>query len=336
MFNIRSTIMFLHRITSCTLPMLILVSSIIGCGGGSSGTGAGGGGGGAVIAAKLHGIDFSPFINGQDPSQDPVANENQVRARMQIVAPYTNWIRTFGGDGSLARAGAIAHSLGLKIARGAWLGRNTAANEREVASLIAAAMAGEADMLVGGNGVLRRGDLQENELLAFINRVKQQASGIPVSYVDVHGIIKTHPALIRAVDIVTYNSYPYWEGVRSDNMTLGGPVVPAIGFTSVPPRGSQAILQGQVYYVDPGAYNVAVYIYVDGWWTKPYWNQNSTPINSNGTWICDITTGGLDTSASQVAAFLIPRSYHPPNLSGQPNFPQSLESKAVAKVHITR
>lgn len=73
----------------------------------------------------------------------------------------------------------------------------------------------------------------------------------------------------------------------------GGPGNPVIEFTYAPPYGSFQNLEGQVWHVKPSDYKVAVYIYVAGWWTKPYWDRPLTTIQSDGSWICDITTGGV-------------------------------------------
>jgi len=43
-----------------------------------------------------------------------------------------------------------------------------------------------------------------------------------------------------------------------------------IEFTYVPPYGSFEDLSGKVTGVKPADYRVAVYIYVEGWWNKPY------------------------------------------------------------------
>lgn len=97
-----------------------------------------------------------------------------------------------------------------------------------------------------------------------------------------------------------------------------------IVFTYVPAFGSYANLRGQVLSVKPEDYKVAVYIYVSGWWTKPYWARPLTPIARDGTWTCDITTGGQDQCATKVIAFLVPKGYNPPLGKGQQCLPSEL------------
>ena len=109
-----------------------------------------------------------------------------------------------------------------------------------------------------------------------------------------------------------------------------------IEFTYVPPYGSFGNLQGRVGCAIPADYKVAVYIYVSGWWTKPYWAQPLTPIQSDGTWTTDITTGGTDQLATKIAAFLVPNGYDPPSMSGGQTLPTELFDNAVAYIMVDR
>ena len=104
----------------------------------------------------------------------------------------------------------------------------------------------------------------------------------------------------------------------------------------VPPYGSYDDLRGHVTCVTPNDYKVAVYIKVSGWWTKPYYASPLTTIQSDGTWTTDITTGGSDQWATDIAAFLIPNGYNPPIMSGGAILPQELYTNAVAYASATR
>lgn len=110
----------------------------------------------------------------------------------------------------------------------------------------------------------------------------------------------------------------------------------AIEFTYVPPYGSFEDLQGQVQCVEPADYKVAVYVYVSGWWTKPYWDSPLTPIQDDDSWTCDITTGGTDQLATKITAFLVPNGYNPPLMSGGQTLPTELFENAVASAMVER
>lgn len=112
--------------------------------------------------------------------------------------------------------------------------------------------------------------------------------------------------------------------------------IATLEFTYVPAYNSLDDLKGTTTCVPTTNYGVAVYIYVSGWWTKPTFQQPVTELNADGTWITDITTGGLDHQATAIAAFLIPVNYEPPVLSGAAQLPSELSENAVAEETISR
>lgn len=113
---------------------------------------------------------------------------------------------------------------------------------------------------------------------------------------------------------------------------------PAIEFTSVPAKGSVDNLKGKTTAVDPDSYVVVVYIKVSGgWWgPKPYWASPYTTIKSDGTWECDITTGGYDSTATDIIAFVLPKGYSTPNASGSSSLSSKLYTDALAYTSVTR
>lgn|GEM_PF-319368 len=111
---------------------------------------------------------------------------------------------------------------------------------------------------------------------------------------------------------------------------------PTLEFTYVPPYASFDDLQGRARCIEPADTKVAVYIYVSGWWTKPYFDSPLTSIRVDGTWTCDITTGGTDPLATRIAAFLVPKGYAPPLMSGGQTLPAELLEHAVAHLVIDR
>ncbi len=79
---------------------------------------------------------------------------------------------------------------------------------------------------------------------------------------------------------------------------IGSAQAGQIWFTYVPPYGTSGDLTGEVSDVSTADHKVLVYIYVGGWWTKPTWAEPMTSINPDGTWTCDITTGGASERGS--------------------------------------
>ena len=404
-----------------------------------------------IAPYRIYGLNMGPYIN---DDENPNRGGNQITdeelwQRISIVAPYTKWIRTYGCNEDLKEAGMFAHKMGLKAAIGIWLSADRTENERQINCLIERYREGDVDLAIVGSEVLLRGDLNESELINYINQVKAAVPGIPVAYADVYRIFLSHPQLIDGVDVLMINYYPFWDGVdineaiyslnlhhkevvsvakgkpviisetgwpsegerhgkavpspenaafyflnfvswarannvdyfyfeafdepwkaayegslgahwgiwdkygkikpgmenvfvgrtMEDNWSSGvpcGPGKPSIQFTYVPPKDSFENLKGRVCHVNPEDYRVAIYIYVSGWWTKPYWNNPLTTISPSGDWECDITTGGVDESATKIAAFLVPVGYDPPLLKGEDTLPQDLKDHAVAYTEVTR
>ncbi len=169
----------------------------------------------ASLQAGMHGLCFSPYLDGQGPGTQ--VTEAQIRARLQVLVPHTRWVRTFSCTDGNELIPGIAHELGLKTLVGAWLGTDAAINQREIDAVIAVARAGHADIVAVGNEVLLREDLDENTLLATIQQVQQALPGVPVGYVDAYYLFELHPRITAACDVLLCNCYPFWEGCPLDH-----------------------------------------------------------------------------------------------------------------------
>ena len=163
-----------------------------------------------VLNNGVHGFCFSLYEEGQKPGD--VISEDQVRRRMKILAPHTAWIRTFSCTEGNELIPKIAKEVGIKTLVGAWLGDDPEINEREIQGLIKLANEGLVDIAAVGNEVMYRQDLSEEELLAFIKRVKESIPDIPVGYVDAYYEFTERPLITEACDVILCNCYPYWEG----------------------------------------------------------------------------------------------------------------------------
>ncbi len=73
-----------------------------------------------------------------------------------------------------------------------------------------------------------------------------------------------------------------------------------------------------------------------GWWNKPYWENPASAVQSDGTFSVDITSGGRDEEASDIAVFLIPEDYHPPGVRGEVDLPTDIVEKALARTDVSR
>jgi len=164
----------------------------------------------ATLQRGVHGLCFSPYLEGQQPGDQ--IGEAQIRERLQIIRPHTGWVRSFSCTDGHEQTPRIAHELGFKTLVGAWLGTDAEINEREIQGLIDVARAGHADIVAVGNEVMLREDMSEDALLGFIQRVKDALPGVPVGYVDAYFLFEKHPRITAACDVLMTNCYPFWEG----------------------------------------------------------------------------------------------------------------------------
>ncbi len=162
----------------------------------------------------IHGMCFSSYTDEQEPGS--LVSEEQIKERIEIIKPYTKWVRTFSCTDGNELIPAIAKANGLKVMVGAWLSDSKELNEIEIKNLIKEAKAGHADLVAVGNEVLYREELTEEELLEYIYRVKEQLPGIEVGYVDAYYEFKNRPAITEACDVIFANCYPFWEGCHID------------------------------------------------------------------------------------------------------------------------
>ena len=171
-----------------------------------------------LLNGKMHGICFSPYEGEQKPG-DPISEE-QVRRKLALLQPHTQWIRVFSCTEGNDIIPQLAREYGFKTLVGAWLGDDKEKNEEEIERLIELARAGFVDVAAVGNEVMYREELEESELIEYILRVKKALPDTPVGYVDAYYEFTNRPAITAACDVILANCYPYWEGCHIDYSLL--------------------------------------------------------------------------------------------------------------------
>ena len=163
-----------------------------------------------ILTRGIHGFCFSIYGEGQKPGV--TISKDQVRRRMKILKPYSNWVRSFSCIEGNEFVPIVAKDEGMNTLVGAWLSDDLDKNELEIEALIALAKSGNVDIAAVGNEVLYRNDLSLEQLLAYIRRVKELIPNISVGYVDAYYEFTVHPELVDACDLILTNCYPFWEG----------------------------------------------------------------------------------------------------------------------------
>lgn len=164
----------------------------------------------SVLNNGMHGLCFSPYEEGQKPGD--FISESQIRRKLELIKPYTKWIRTFSCTEGNEQIPILAKEYGLKTLVGAWLGDDPKINEDEITGLINLTNQGYVDIAAVGNEVMYREDLSEDELIDYINRVKSAIPNTPVGYVDAYYEFTDRPKITDVCDVILANCYPFWEG----------------------------------------------------------------------------------------------------------------------------
>lgn len=171
-----------------------------------------------ILTEKIHGISFSPYVEGQGPGTQIEAG--QISERLNIITPNINWVRSFSCTEGNEKIPAISKANGLSTMVGVWLDSDLINNEKELTNAICAAKEGHVDILAVGNEVLLRGDLSEDQLLDYIHRAKEALPNIEVGYVDAYFEFEDYPRIADACDVILANCYPFWEGCPADYSLL--------------------------------------------------------------------------------------------------------------------
>jgi glucan 1,3-beta-glucosidase len=170
------------------------------------------------LKAGIHGLCFSPYEEGQGPGDR--ISPDQIRRRMEIIAPYCSWIRSFSCTDGNQAIPQIAHEFGLKTLAGAWIGEDAEKNQEEIRALTEIAAAGHVDIAAIGNEVLLREEMSGSDLAQIIQKFKSEVPNVPTGYVDAYYLFEFNPDLVQACDLILSNCYPFWEGCQREYATL--------------------------------------------------------------------------------------------------------------------
>ena len=171
-----------------------------------------------ILKSKIHGICFSLYEGDQQPGD--IVSDDQIIRRLKILKPYTTSIRTFSSLGEHSRIVEIAKDMGFKTLVGAWLSDDFEINDKEIDGLIQLANKGLVDVAAVGNEVIYRKELSEEQLISYINNVKENIKNIPVGYVDAYYEFRDRPNITNACDVILANCYPFWEGCAAEYSLL--------------------------------------------------------------------------------------------------------------------
>jgi cellulose synthase/poly-beta-1,6-N-acetylglucosamine synthase-like glycosyltransferase/exo-beta-1,3-glucanase (GH17 family) len=165
----------------------------------------------ASVPGKLPSVSYNRFVG--SPSAGEAVSEAQIRADLTVIARKARAVRTYSSTRGLERVPKIAADFGLKVTVGAWIDKDDARNEREIASALRLARENpNVTRLVVANETVFRHERTAADLAQIARRVRQE-SPVPVAVADNWRIFIDHPELADAVDCIFAHIIPYWEGL---------------------------------------------------------------------------------------------------------------------------
>ncbi len=166
---------------------------------------------------RIQGFSFSPLRPGNDPAKEVLPTVTEIDADLQLLAGKTNAIRTYSVADVQSEIPALARRYGINVTLGVWLDSDLEQNEKQIETVIRLAREQYNNVIrvIVGNEVLLRGDLSNDQLHAYLDRVRD-ALEIPVSTAEPWHIWEQHRNLADHVDFIAAHILPYWEGIHLD------------------------------------------------------------------------------------------------------------------------
>ena len=164
---------------------------------------------------KLQCLSYAPFGKNESPFDMPKGfrpSVEQMDKDLAHLATITSCIRSYSSVG-LEELPAMARKHGLKLWLGAWVSNDAALTRKEIDTTIRLAKENKdiIETVVVGNEALLRRDVSAEQLVGYINEVKQALPDMIITYADVWEFWNKHPEIAPAVDRVTIHILPYWE-----------------------------------------------------------------------------------------------------------------------------
>jgi len=161
-------------------------------------------------------VSYAPFRRPGHTPFDPHLRltREALRDDLSRLARISSCVRLYGVSHGLDQVPEIAGELGLKVALGAWISRDAAANEVELERVLELARRHPEVVrtVIVGNEVLLRRELTAQQLAGLLQRARTGSGGVPVTYADVWEFwLRDIEALKPHVDLIGIHVLPYWE-----------------------------------------------------------------------------------------------------------------------------
>ncbi|MCI0505840.1 MAG: glycosyltransferase [Gammaproteobacteria bacterium] len=166
-----------------------------------------------VWPARVQGVAFSPFRADQSPFTGNLPSAVDIDADLALLQDKIFAVRTYTLEGDQIQIPHLAQARGINVALGIWIDDERGDNEDELQRLFQVANKyRNVVRVIVGNEVVLRGDIPIDEMIAYLDRVREKVRA-PVSTAEPWHVWLKYPELVNHVDYLAVHMLPYWEGV---------------------------------------------------------------------------------------------------------------------------
>jgi len=165
----------------------------------------------------IKGFCFSPMRGTQMPVEGQFPSAFEIDKDLALLAGKAYAVRTYSVESTLADIPLLAGAHQLNVMLGGWIGKDPAANKKELTRLVDVFEENHEQVIrvIVGNEALLRGDQTVEEMIGHLNRVREDVWA-PISLAEPWHIWLKYPELVRHVDFIAVHILPYWEGIDVD------------------------------------------------------------------------------------------------------------------------
>lgn len=161
----------------------------------------------------IRGFAYAAYRRDESPLKQTYPTPQEISDDLDLLSQTAGRVRTYS---ALENPSVIdlAYEHSMRLTLGAWLSKDQARNERELAAAIRTALDNRhVERVIVGNETVLRGDLTVPELEAYLDRARAALHHIPVSTAEPWHVWLRNPDLARHVDFIAVHLLPYHEGV---------------------------------------------------------------------------------------------------------------------------
>ncbi|RMO71659.1 Glycosyl transferase protein [Pseudomonas syringae pv. primulae] len=173
--------------------------------------------------ANISGFSYAPFRPDQRPGSHLYPTREQIKEDLLLIKPFTQKIRTYSVEGTLAYIPEIAEELGMSVTLGVWISPDEVRNTQELNTAIEITnRCTNVQRLIVGNEVLYRGDISPDQLIEHIETARRHIN-VPVGTSETWMQWLEAPELAEHSDFIAAHILPFWE--RSTAATAASTVI---------------------------------------------------------------------------------------------------------------